>query len=162
MGALVIVVFDLFFFSILETKRCSPEMMPQPIKASTVYLAGLPACATESDLRAFFGQYGNVREVVITNDEHEQRPTGFGYVSFDDEATVDRVTANRFVTLNDKRMMVKRDVPLESARCGVCMQPTTSARLTKFMAEFPVAFSAPLNDSGDGLVPTVESSKIEG
>lgn len=46
-----------------------------------VFLGGLPANVTESDLRAFFVRYGQVMEVVIMYDQEKKKSRGFGFLS---------------------------------------------------------------------------------
>ena len=49
-----------------------------------VFLGGLPANVTESDLRAFFVRYGQVMEVVIMYDQEKKKSRGFGFLSVSD------------------------------------------------------------------------------
>jgi RNA recognition motif-containing protein len=69
---------------------------------------------TETDLRAFFGRFGNVQEVVIMYDQEKKKSRGFGFLSFDEDAAIDRVTSEHYVLLNGKQVEVKKAEPRES------------------------------------------------
>jgi len=80
-----------------------------------VFLGGLPANVTESDLRGFFSRYGQVMEVVIMYDQEKKKSRGFGFLSFDSEASVDRATADHFINLNGKQVEIKKAEPRDGS-----------------------------------------------
>lgn len=80
-----------------------------------VFLGGLPSNVTETDLRMFFGRYGKVMEVVIMYDQEKKKSRGFGFLSFEDDASVDRVTSEHYVTLNGKQVEIKKAEPRDGS-----------------------------------------------
>ena len=46
----------------------------------TIYLANLPVTATEAQVAALFGQYGEVAKVTLVTDRETGRSRGFGFV----------------------------------------------------------------------------------
>ncbi len=69
-----------------------------------VFLGGLPSNITETDLRSYFEQYGEVCEVVIMYDQEKKKSRGFGFLSFGDEAACTRAVQEHFVTIKDKQV----------------------------------------------------------
>ncbi len=50
----------------------------------TIYCGNLPFRATEDEVRALFGQYGQVHNVRLITDRMTGRPRGFGFVEMED------------------------------------------------------------------------------
>ncbi|XP_077536357.1 heterogeneous nuclear ribonucleoprotein 27C-like isoform X2 [Haemaphysalis longicornis] len=84
-------------------------------KGSTtkIFVWGLPATVTKTDLHAFFSEYGKVTETLIMYDQ-EQRSRGFGFVTFDSEDPVNQLTSQRYVHISGKQVECKRAEPRES------------------------------------------------
>lgn len=80
-----------------------------------VFLGGLPSNITETDLRMFFGRYGKVMEVVIMYDQEKKKSRGFGFLSFEDEASVERVTTEHYIQLNGKQVEIKKAEPRDGS-----------------------------------------------
>ena len=76
-----------------------------------MFLGGLPSSITETDLRSYFSQYGEVCEVVIMYDQEKKKSRGFGFLSFLDDASCTRAVAQHYVTLQNKKVEVKRAEP---------------------------------------------------
>jgi RNA-binding protein Musashi len=101
----------------IDPKPCNPRALQKPKRCGNypkVFLGGLPSNVTETDLRAFFGRFGNVQEVVIMYDQEKKKSRGFGFLSFDEDAAIDRVTSEHYVLLNGKQVEVKKAEPRES------------------------------------------------
>ena len=64
-----------------------------------VFLGGLPSTITETDLRSFFSNYGEVCEVVIMYDQEKKKSRGFGFLSFENEIARERAVADYFVMI---------------------------------------------------------------
>lgn len=80
-----------------------------------MFLGGLPSNVTETDLRVFFGRYGKVMEVVIMYDQEKKKSRGFGFLSFEDDASVDRVTSEHYINLNGKQVEIKKAEPRDGS-----------------------------------------------
>lgn len=98
----------------IDPKQCNPRTLQKPKKGGNfpkVFLGGLPSNVTETDLRAFFGRYGKVMEVVIMYDQEKKKSRGFGFLSFEDETSVERVTSEHYVNLHGKQVEIKKAEP---------------------------------------------------
>lgn len=99
----------------IDPKPCNPRSMQQKPKRNTnwpkVFLGGLPSSITETDLRAFFGRYGEVVEVVIMYDQEKKKARGFGFLSFLTDDAVDRAVVDHYVTIQNKQVEIKRAEP---------------------------------------------------
>lgn len=75
----------------IDPKPCNPRTLQKPRKGGgyKIFLGGLPSNITETDLRHFFNRYGKVTEVVIMYDQEKKKSRGFGFLSFEDEGSVD-------------------------------------------------------------------------
>lgn len=80
-----------------------------------VFLGGLPSNVTETDLRMYFGRYGKVMEVVIMYDQEKKKSRGFGFLSFEDDASVERVCTEHYITLNGKQVEIKKAEPRDGS-----------------------------------------------
>jgi RNA-binding protein Musashi len=69
-----------------------------------VFLGGLPTSITETDLRSFFSNYGEVCEVVIMYDQEKKKSRGFGFLSFGDEGACARAVSEHFVNIQNKQV----------------------------------------------------------
>lgn len=60
----------------IDPKPCNPRSLHRPKRPGgypKVFLGGLPANVTETDLRNVFGRYGLVMEVVIMYDQEKKK-----------------------------------------------------------------------------------------
>ena len=71
-----------------------------------VFLGGLPSSITETDLRSFFSNYGEVCEVVIMYDQEKKKSRGFGFLSFADELSCANAVSDHYVTIQNKKVFV--------------------------------------------------------
>lgn len=80
-------------------------------RTKKIFVGGLPATLTENEFRKYFGGFGVVNDVVIIYDRETRRPRGFGFITFDNEDSVDRVLCKTFHELNGKLVEVKHAYP---------------------------------------------------
>lgn len=101
----------------IDPKPCNPRTLQKPRKGGgyKIFLGGLPSNVTETDLRTFFGRYGKVTEVVIMYDQEKKKSRGFGFLSFEDEGSVDCVTNERYINLNGKQVEIKKAEPRDGS-----------------------------------------------
>lgn len=93
--------------------------------ARKIFVGGLPPQATVENLKTCFAEFGSIVDAVVMYDNEKDRPRGFGFVTFETEASVERVLSERpSYTLFDKRVEVKRAVPRRDC------EPTERALLT--------------------------------
>ncbi|KAL5280983.1 DAZAP1 family protein [Megaselia abdita] len=101
----------------IDPKPCNPRTLQKPKKGGgyKVFLGGLPSNVTETDLRSFFGHYGKVTEVVIMYDQEKKKSRGFGFLSFEEEKSVEHVTNERYINLNGKQVEIKKAEPRDGS-----------------------------------------------
>ncbi|CAG9766647.1 unnamed protein product [Ceutorhynchus assimilis] len=102
----------------IDPKPCNPRTLQKPKKGGgypKVFLGGLPSNVTETDLRSFFTRFGKVMEVVIMYDQEKKKSRGFGFLSFEDEDSVDRCVSEHFVNLNGKQVEIKKAEPRDGS-----------------------------------------------
>lgn len=101
----------------IDPKPCNPRTLQKPKKGGgyKVFLGGLPSNVTETDLRSFFGRYGKVTEVVIMYDQEKKKSRGFGFLSFEEESSVEHVTNERYINLNGKQVEIKKAEPRDGS-----------------------------------------------
>ncbi|XP_039291904.1 heterogeneous nuclear ribonucleoprotein 27C isoform X3 [Nilaparvata lugens] len=101
----------------IDPKPCNPRTLQKPKRSSSypkVFLGGLPSNVTETDLRTYFMRFGRVMEVVIMYDQEKKKSRGFGFLSFEDEESVERCVAEHFVNLSGKQVEIKKAEPRDS------------------------------------------------
>lgn len=76
-----------------------------------IFVGGLSHETSELEFITYFETYGRVTDCVIMCDPHTRKPRGFGFITYDNTPSVDRVCANKFHDLNGKRVEVKRAIP---------------------------------------------------
>lgn len=78
-------------------------------KTHKIFVGGVSMEATEDDVRIYFTRYGVVVEVNLVSDRQDpSRPhKGFGFVTFEDESSVDQALAKHYHTIKNKRCEAK-------------------------------------------------------
>lgn len=76
-------------------------------------MGGLPGDLTIGEFRAYFEQFGSIKDIVVMCDKETSRPRGFGFVTYDSHETANNVVKNRFYELKNKRVEVKKAVSKE-------------------------------------------------
>jgi RNA recognition motif-containing protein len=98
---------------LLDVKRALARGMRSTSKDTNhkLFLGGLPYEATEEGVKEYFNRFGRVVSVQIVMDRGSGRPRGFGFVSFEDNESVDNALAERTHVLHGKIVEVKRAEP---------------------------------------------------
>jgi len=78
--------------------------------AKKLFVGSLDWNTTEDELKAFFGDMGDVSEAIIIRD-HQGRSKGFGFVSFDDDSAAEKAIAEL-----DGKQLGKRNIVVNEAR----------------------------------------------
>uniref|UniRef100_A0A8C9FFA0 RRM domain-containing protein n=1 Tax=Pavo cristatus TaxID=9049 RepID=A0A8C9FFA0_PAVCR len=73
-----------------------------PSRASKMFIGGLSWQTTQEGLREYFSQFGEVKECLVMRDPLTKRSRGFGFVTFMDQAGVDKVLAQSRHELDSK------------------------------------------------------------
>ncbi|XP_072260949.1 DAZ-associated protein 1 isoform X2 [Pyxicephalus adspersus] len=83
-------------------------------KSNKIFVGGIPHNCGEAELRDYFKKFGMVTEVVMIYDAEKQRPRGFGFITFEDEQSVDQAVNMHFHDIMGKKVEVKRAEPRDS------------------------------------------------
>ncbi|XP_057472470.1 LOW QUALITY PROTEIN: uncharacterized protein LOC130761041 [Actinidia eriantha] len=99
----------------VEVKRTVPreKMQEQGVqKTRKIFVGGVPTSLTEDELKEYFSSYGSVAEYQIMIDRDTGRSRGFGFVTFENEDTVERIFSDgRTHELGGKQVEIKKAVP---------------------------------------------------
>jgi len=79
--------------------------------ASKIFVGGIPSEASKETLTEYFSQYGEVSDCIIMVDNITGRSRGFGFVTFMDPISVNKVLSSLRHTINGKVVDAKRAVP---------------------------------------------------
>uniref|UniRef100_H0WNL3 RNA-binding protein Musashi homolog 1 n=1 Tax=Otolemur garnettii TaxID=30611 RepID=H0WNL3_OTOGA len=82
-----------------------------PHTAGKMFIGGLSWQTTQEGLREYFGQFGEVKECLVMRDPLTKRSRGFGFVTFMDQAGVDKVLAQSRHELDSKTIDPKVAFP---------------------------------------------------
>ncbi|KAK5083438.1 hypothetical protein LTS08_003631 [Lithohypha guttulata] len=94
---------------IIDPKRAIPR--DEQEKTSKIFVGGVSQEATEDDFTAYFAQFGRVVDATLMMDKDTGRPRGFGFVTFDSEAAVERVLEHFPLEIMGKAIEVKKAQP---------------------------------------------------
>ncbi|CAK8689466.1 uncharacterized protein LOC143460271 [Clavelina lepadiformis] len=102
----------------VDPKPCTPRHIQQQKKQTAtqytkghkIFIGGISMEASENDVKGYFQRYGTVVEVVfVVNKQDPTRPhKGFGFVTFEDESSVDQACAKHYHVIKDKRVEAKK------------------------------------------------------
>lgn len=93
----------------IDPKRAIPR--DEQEKTSKIFVGGVSQDATEADFTAFFEQFGRVVDATLMMDKDTGRPRGFGFVTFDSEAAVERCLEFHPLEILGKPIEVKKAQP---------------------------------------------------
>lgn len=94
---------------LIDPKRAIPR--EEQDKTAKIFVGGVGSDVTEEDFTKFFEQYGTVIDAQLMIDKDTGRPRGFGFVTFDGDAAVDKIVSMQFLNLKGKDIEVKRAEP---------------------------------------------------
>jgi len=89
--------------------RSTPSGGDQP--HNKLFVGGLSWQTSADKLREYFGQYGTIIDVQVLKDPLTQRSRGFGFITFAEAGSVDRVLAVAAHTLDGKKIDPKHATP---------------------------------------------------
>jgi len=102
----------------IDPKPCTPASIQKQkkmnqqsyTKTHKIFLGGISMEATKDDIQNYFERYGIVNEVTFVMDKNDpSRPhKGFGFVTFEDESSVEQAVAKHYHMIKDKRCEAKQ------------------------------------------------------
>ncbi|QIT55108.1 RNA-binding protein [Aquisalimonas sp. 2447] len=72
----------------------------------TIYVGNLPFSCTDDDVRALFGDHGEVYSVKLITDRDSGRPRGFGFVEMDADAASAAIAALNGLELQGRSLRI--------------------------------------------------------
>lgn len=93
----------------IDPKRAIPR--DEQEKTAKIFVGGVSQDATEEDFESFFAQFGRVIDATLMMDKDTGRPRGFGFVTFDSDAAVERCLEYHPLEILGKPIEVKRAQP---------------------------------------------------
>ncbi|KAK3075387.1 hypothetical protein LTR53_001318 [Teratosphaeriaceae sp. CCFEE 6253] len=93
---------------LIDPKRAIPR--DEQERTAKIFVGGVSQDASQDDFANFFRNFGNVLDATLMMDKETGRPRGFGFVTFDSEAAVDR-TLEGPLSICNKPIEVKRAQP---------------------------------------------------
>ncbi|XP_028031721.1 RNA-binding protein Musashi homolog Rbp6-like isoform X2 [Bombyx mandarina] len=120
---------------------------PSPSK---LFVGGLSWQTSSEKLREYFTMFGTVTDVLIMKDPVTQRSRGFGFITFQDASSVDKVLAVSVHTLDGKRIDPKHATPKSAPRptktkkifVGGVGQDTSAEEVRAYFSQFGVVEDA--------------------
>ncbi|EPQ30695.1 uncharacterized protein PFL1_01596 [Pseudozyma flocculosa PF-1] len=76
---------------VIDPKRAIPRPEQNVSRSQKVFVGGLPQSVTPQSFRAYFEQFGAVIESNCMMDKETGNPRGFGFITFQDETSVQHV-----------------------------------------------------------------------
>ncbi|XP_071954443.1 heterogeneous nuclear ribonucleoprotein A/B-like isoform X2 [Antedon mediterranea] len=103
---------------IIDAKIARALKKDEPVvENKKIFVGGLAPGSTVEVITEFFTTYGEVEEVVLPEDKQTRRKRGFGFVTFKEQSSVEKVMASgtggqkSYVTLDGHQVEVKPAVP---------------------------------------------------
>ncbi|EMG49134.1 Likely RNA binding protein [Candida maltosa Xu316] len=91
-------------------------------KVGKIFIGGIDPMVNEQEFDEFFSQFGKIIDCQLMIDKDTGRSRGFGFITYDSPAAVDRACVNKYLTLRGKAMEVKRAAPRGQHNQQVMMQ----------------------------------------
>ncbi|KAI8333069.1 hypothetical protein BC941DRAFT_435009 [Chlamydoabsidia padenii] len=89
----------------------SPNNQSQPERSEKIFVGGISSEVDQDEFRAFFERFGTVAEATLMMDRETGRPRGFGFITFDEAASVERALEATDLVIKDRQVEIKRAMP---------------------------------------------------
>ncbi|XP_024941869.1 RNA-binding protein Musashi homolog Rbp6 isoform X8 [Cephus cinctus] len=108
----------------------SPAEVPND--PGKMFIGGLSWQTSPESLREYFTKYGDITEVMVMKDPTTRRSRGFGFITFADPASVDKVLAQGAHELDGKKMVTRT----KKIFVGGLSAPTTLEDVKNYFEQF--------------------------
>ncbi|KAF2487301.1 hypothetical protein BDY17DRAFT_306697 [Neohortaea acidophila] len=98
---------------LIDPKRAIPREEQE--RTAKIFVGGVSQECTDPQFLEFFQKFGRVLDATLMMDKDTGRPRGFGFVTFDSDAAVDR-TLEQPLAIHGKMIEVKRAQPRGNIR----------------------------------------------
>ncbi|KAF2862955.1 hypothetical protein K470DRAFT_211783 [Piedraia hortae CBS 480.64] len=93
---------------LIDPKRAIPR--DEQERTAKIFVGGVSQECDQETFKNYFKQFGNVLDATLMMDKNTNRPRGFGFVTFDNDAAVDR-TLEQPLSICNKYIEIKRAQP---------------------------------------------------
>ncbi|XP_065556227.1 heterogeneous nuclear ribonucleoprotein A/B-like [Artemia franciscana] len=83
-------------------------------RTGKIFVGGLVPEISDDDIKAYFGQFGNIVEVELPFDKTKNQRKAFCFITFDDEKVANELVKKPKQTIKDKEVDVKKATPKEA------------------------------------------------
>ncbi|XP_030034398.1 RNA-binding protein Musashi homolog 2 isoform X2 [Manduca sexta] len=134
----------------VTTTASTPAAGTTSPSPSKLFVGGLSWQTSSEKLREYFAMFGAVTDVLIMKDPVTQRSRGFGFITFQEASSVDKVLAVPVHTLDGKRIDPKHATPKSAPRpaktkkifVGGVGQDTSAEEVRAYFSQFGVVEDA--------------------
>eukprot|EP01124_Arcella_intermedia_P015449 TRINITY_DN2194_c0_g1_i1.p1 TRINITY_DN2194_c0_g1~~TRINITY_DN2194_c0_g1_i1.p1 ORF type:complete len:449 (-),score=87.68 TRINITY_DN2194_c0_g1_i1:168-1514(-) len=105
----------------VEAKRAIPKR-DMDNHAKKIFVGGIPISLTNGEFRKYFEKFGPVLETQVMTDRESGRSRGFGFVTYEDEAVVEKVLKYQH-NIHGKPVEVKRAEPKKQDSASMMQVP---------------------------------------
>lgn len=131
----------------IEAKRAIPKAEIAS-KTKKIFVGGVPHTVNDEQFREYFSRFGEIVEALIMRDRNTGKSRGFGFVTFANEDSVDKVFAVGPLQMQGKNVEVKKAEPKRPATTHSSSQGSMSMAspfpgAPAGSAAFPVFYAAP-------------------
>ncbi len=81
--------------------------------SKNIYVGNLPWSASEEDVKAAFGEFGEVISVKLISDRETGRPRGFGFVEMEDDGAIKAIESLDGTDFGGRNLKVNEARPRE-------------------------------------------------
>ena len=92
----------------------NPNSNPEAKKAilgvrinDQIFVGGLPDNIAEKDLKTFFTQFGEIKELTVPKDRHSGKTKNFAFITYKDQKFCDIAIQNNGIAYKDKKLRIK-------------------------------------------------------
>ena len=76
-----------------------------------IFVGALEPSVKDEDLREFFSKFGKVKEASVLFDNNRNASRGFGFVTFEDQKTVEQLVKDNHFYIKGRKIDVKKAQP---------------------------------------------------
>ena len=92
----------------------NPSSNPEAKKAilgvrvnDQIFVGGLPDNIAEKDLKTFFTQFGEIKDLTVPKDRHTGKTKNFAFITYKDQKFCDIAIQNNGIAYKDKKLRIK-------------------------------------------------------
>lgn len=80
-------------------------------RTSKIFVGGLSKDTTKEEFEHYFAKYGQITDGIVMTDRETGRSRGFGFITFESEASADKVVSQAVHIISGKQVETKKAIP---------------------------------------------------